>query len=397
MLSSPCPICGYDCSVAASSCPECNHPLQTNTSQKAAETDPVEQSSTDSNTKLMSCPDCGHACSKSAIACPNCGKPFQTTTHRDYSTPGKGNVWLTRKTLTLGVVAALLLLAASAVFLYTWFRKQEGVLTGEVFIVTQGAQNFKLGLVEVTAIPEDKMGPFILKKEDAVRVATDKFKTEQKANQKELDAVQQEYDALTQAADLAEVKVTEAEQRYELTHPYTYDLDYTSWSEAKQRATQRTRDEFIKLKSQATSKQSELGSIQATMRNSVAELEKKVSEDSLFADVPNSDMKATTDAEGRFSMKVPAKGRFAIAARAQRSVVGSTEHYYWLIWVSLDGEKSKQVMLSNNNLMSAESKDSVFNLKELIKNNSSQEISRWLTTHPSQFGFMVRLADFSTR
>jgi hypothetical protein len=256
---------------------------------------------------------------------------------------------------------------------------QEGVLTGDVFIVTKGGQNFKLGLVEVTAIPEDKMRPFVLKKQEVGRSAVEKFKTEQGAAQRELDAVLQEYDALKRATDEAEARRRATEETYDRTHPEThpetFDPNYNpfAWSEAKQHATQWATDEVIKVRKQATAKQSELSTIQAKMIKQQVEFDKTVGDDFLFADLPSSDTKATTDAEGRFAIKVPANGRFAIAARAQRSVVDSTEHYYWLIWVSLNGEKTKQVMLSNNNLTGAESKDSVFNLNALLKDASDKE------------------------
>lgn len=57
---------------------------------------------------------------------------------------------------------------------------------------------------------------------------------------------------------------------------------------------------------------------------------------------------------------------YVIAAKAQRRVFDSTEEYYWLIWVSLDGQESKQVMLTNKNLMGDDSPDCVFKVKDLI-------------------------------
>jgi hypothetical protein len=39
--------------------------------------------------------------------------------------------------------------------------KSEGELKGDVFIVTNGAQNFKLGLVEIHAIPEKTINAFL--------------------------------------------------------------------------------------------------------------------------------------------------------------------------------------------------------------------------------------------
>jgi hypothetical protein len=51
-------------------------------------------------------------------------------------------------------------------------------------------------------------------------------------------------------------------------------------------------------------------------------------------------------------IEVPQTGRFVIAAQAQRSVGDSTEQYYWLQLVSLDGQQQRVQNLSNNNLTS---------------------------------------------
>jgi ribosomal protein L12E/L44/L45/RPP1/RPP2 len=69
-----------------------------------------------------------------------------------------------------------------------------------------------------------------------------------------------------------------------------------------------------------------------------------------------------TDADGKFVMEVPKQGSFVIAAKAQRYVgktnvgetgIDITEHYYWIQPVSLEGQHQQRVQnLSNNNLTS---------------------------------------------
>jgi len=63
--------------------------------------------------------------------------------------------------------------------------------------------------------------------------------------------------------------------------------------------------------------------------------------------------KTTTDADGRFSLRLPlGKGPFAIVAQSSRMVFDKKEQYYWLIEdFSLDGAKYKEIILSNTNLM----------------------------------------------
>jgi len=62
--------------------------------------------------------------------------------------------------------------------------------------------------------------------------------------------------------------------------------------------------------------------------------------------------KVTTDADGKFEISVPAKGRFAIFARASRQIGNVTERYDWLFWLPPD--RPSQILLSNNNVINSE-------------------------------------------
>jgi hypothetical protein len=74
--------------------------------------------------------------------------------------------------------------------------------------------------------------------------------------------------------------------------------------------------------------------------------------------------RAETDADGKFVIQLPERGRFVIAAQAQRSVGGGTEHYYWLQPVSLDGQQQLTQNLSNNNLTSTTGTSSLVHTKD---------------------------------
>jgi hypothetical protein len=400
MLSSPCPICNHPCSVAASTCPECGHSLQT----KARSVSDTKADASGSKSRLIPCPDCGHSCSTAATSCPNCGRPFQPSQSNKSSvsdwggtsTPFEG----TKKKSTAKVFAFILALGlvGGAVFLYFWYRApREGVLTGEVFIVSKGAQNFKLGLVEVSAIPEDKMKSFIDKKEAAIRTAINKFKAQYEAAQKELTTAQQDYDSTKAALDAALSKQSEANELAAQARADAYNSTFYSDADPQSREYQ---EQFVKsqkaqgqaekanqqaaaatkqveqLRNQFVSKSQDLGSIQARIGRIRAEVGKVVNEEFLFGGLPTGEIKAKamTDAEGRFSMKLPSSGKFAIAARAQRYVFNSTEEYYWLIWVSLDGEQSKHITLGNNNLLGTDAKESVFRTEDLMKITTAQQL-----------------------
>ncbi len=69
-------------------------------------------------------------------------------------------------------------------------------------------------------------------------------------------------------------------------------------------------------------------------------------------------------------MKLVSNKRYVIAAKAQRRVFDSTEQYYWLVWVSLQGEQPMRVMLTNNNLMGTDSADAYSSLRNLSQPES---------------------------
>ncbi len=71
-----------------------------------------------------------------------------------------------------------------------------------------------------------------------------------------------------------------------------------------------------------------------------------------------------TDADGKFSIQLDRNIKVVLAAYAARQVVGKVENYYWLVTVSLDGQPSKRIFLSNDNLATSEFKDSLVRVVE---------------------------------
>jgi hypothetical protein len=76
-----------------------------------------------------------------------------------------------------------------------------------------------------------------------------------------------------------------------------------------------------------------------------------------FAGLPTPLAVAKTDADGKFSFQLPTKDEFVLVAQAQRQVPDNVEKYFWLIRVHSDGKPEMQVMLSNDNLITANSPD----------------------------------------
>ena len=77
-----------------------------------------------------------------------------------------------------------------------------------------------------------------------------------------------------------------------------------------------------------------------------------------FEGLPAGVATAKTDANGKFSMTIQGQGRFGVVATASRDLLKGKETYFWFVWVTLDGEPSKRLVLNNDNRMGAGSPDS---------------------------------------
>lgn len=283
------------------------------------------------------------------------------------------------------VITALIILGCSSC-------KKEGELRGSVFIVSKGAENYKLGLVLVSAIPEDRMQQFIENKKSYIRTQYNNLKTYQDSYKNTFDIAQKNYDDAKKSFDvISSEKSALSIREQELnsnSNPYIIsDDEVASEYGTSQQQTEKVKQRKLQQQLQAVKQQiAKYEPLIEDARNKLNAAEKQLSdlksqalinqqkisnlfsEGALYEDVPESSVKTVTDADGKFILKLPTSGKFAIAAHSDRRVFDSTERYYWLIWTSLNGQDSKQIMLSNQNMIGQDSDDSVFNLKELLPN-----------------------------
>lgn len=216
-----------------------------------------------------------------------------------------------------------------------------GELSGEVFIVTQGGQNVKLGLVEVRAIPEADVKAFIEKKKKSPDVDTiikrdrpqyEKAKLELAVLEKEKDkAEQKKFDSLV-----------------ELTRSIGSSSLFSYNSKVRDADLKYERDMF-NLFMQASS----------NFYKTWKDYPQWATCEYYFDGLPNGVVSAKTNADGKFTSKLKRGQKYALAAYGQRKIGDLTEKYYWLIWVSLDGKGVKNIMLSNDNLMDVNPQDAV--------------------------------------
>jgi hypothetical protein len=292
-------------------------------------------------------------------------------------------MFLKSSTTAIAALIGLFLIVVLSASLYLLTRPpKQAELKGEVFIVTKGAQNFKLGLVEVIAIPEEKMKPFIENKLLAINLEFSKYESLKQATGREIEQAQQAYgeakagyEALNAKYETATSTADKAQEDANALTAYSgysspedvaaYEIAIKRANKAKQQAEQLALQVESKRK-EVEAKEAELSVSKSATNNGFLKAMKLLTNEALSEGLPSEGTKVATNSDGQFSMSLPSDRKYALAARAQRRVFDSTEQYYWLIWVPLEGQETKYVMLTNRNLMGEDSSDTVFKTKDLV-------------------------------
>lgn len=183
-------------------------------------------------------------------------------------------------------------------------------ISGQVFIVTKGAENIKLALVEVSAIPEREM----LQHVNATQDVKKKLLNEVLLARKEASVAR---DALTTVTMKWAKKLQEG--GYVNRDSYDEEID-----PVKQRYAEASTAED-------------------------AAMQKYTNGAYYFSRLPAGISISKTDADGKFKLDLPA-GKYALAAKSSRHVSDETEEYYWLVWINTSSS-NQSIMLSNDNLV----------------------------------------------
>jgi hypothetical protein len=193
-------------------------------------------------------------------------------------------------------------------------------LLGDVFVVTKGGRKHKLGSVVVSAIPEDAFKKHLASKR----------------LQAERDSEKLEHDIEGLVATLRTAE-TEEDRLWKILQRDEKDAQKRqAWSVAYDKAKNLPK-RLDSLKAQ----RAYLGSGEY-----------------FFEGLPAGIAAAKTDANGKFSMTIQGQGRFGIVVTGSRDLLKGKETYFWFVWVTLDGEPSKRLVLNNENRMGAGSPDS---------------------------------------
>jgi hypothetical protein len=207
----------------------------------------------------------------------------------------------------------------------------KGTLSGQVFVSTAGGENVKLGAVQIGLFARDAIDallPVVKKYADFKIQELRRSVAEAKAAEDQAEASQKAaWEALTGAI-------------------LGGRGDYEAKREASDRATTAAAAalrQHLEMKEQLKVCYSGgfyLALLQSPIRT------------------------AETDADGKFVIEVPKTGPFVIAAQAQRRTLETTERYYWLQPVSLEGQQQLTQNLSNNDLTSTTGSSSLIHTQD---------------------------------
>ena len=252
-------------------------------------------------------------------------------------------------------------------------------VTGQVFISTDGGVSFKLGSVPVAVYRADILLPrltnFLTRCEAVLKTEAEIKATESK---EDLAAVRRASDLLARTTELIEKRSKLSKQRAGLDDSISEIQN--RWSSLTRPASQLSPDykqrladdtDIVKrmmaakddLGKQSLAINAQIDALQEEEKtNEQTKLQAKQKADSSLKSrlariqslldehfMPEPVAAASTDADGAFKVPFEGRGKFSIAALAERTVMDSKETYAWV--VDLKDVSSQSVLLNNLNLV----------------------------------------------
>jgi len=255
-------------------------------------------------------------------------------------------------------------------------RSEKGALSGQIFVATQGGRNVKFGARQVLLFSRDAIDilttglkTFAAAKLEQLqsdiataRIAEKTAEGQVKAAEEQAKAVQEQANAAVEQANAAVGQAKAIENQAQELYRQGADPGHRETAISAARAAVGQATEVLNAwraygsENTARAREAVFTASRAAFaaRNQIEALEAKkayyYSADFYFSHLGSAIQTAETDAEGKFTIPVPRRGEFVIAAQAERSVGSDTERYYWLQPVSLHGQDGGVQNLSNNNL-----------------------------------------------
>ena len=216
----------------------------------------------------------------------------------------------------------------------------QGELNGEVFIVTNGRENIRLGLVPIYIIKEKEMKYHIDKKNLEAQNLIEMIRPDVDKAFNEWKEAALEHKRATEKIPRKDFDTNDAKAY--INYNVAFDKALAE-SEEKQKIMFKKDAELTVLKIKIQSTRSRQFLLEGL------DVGKEITK---------------TNADGKFSIKINRNERYAILAQTNRQTLNSKEEYCWLIWASLDGKPTKNIILSNDNLFGTGSPDAVVKIAQ---------------------------------
>ncbi len=224
--------------------------------------------------------------------------------------------------------------------------KQEAKIDGQVFVVTKGSDNVKLGLVEIFVCDPkstiSEMEPAIIIAQNGLAIL-DSNMAELNGKIDSLKNIFNNFQIVLKGKkEKADLAFNDFKNHIGTNHQLLYSYMYDD-----------KRDEYYAFQNKSAKIESEILEIEIKYLHKKLEKLTFLNDDFLFSYSPLTFIKKVkSDADGKFQLVLNQNDDYAIFAKTNRLVGDKLEKYVWYFWYKPTGPE-QQLFLSNDNLFSS--------------------------------------------
>lgn len=218
--------------------------------------------------------------------------------------------------------------------------KNNSILNGKISIVTKSGRHLPLADIEIVAIAEKDLAPFIEVKKTALALAAVLHR-----RRNEFDIAQRSYYTANENYSSAIDRFIFANSKYASAIDSGTDEERSSTKYDSNVAERNASEAGVIKRNRAI-----------IMNTTRVELYAWPTANFFFKDIPlDITVKTISNQDGSFKLKLT-KGRYAIAAHSKQ--LNEIIEYYWFCWIDVESTATS-IVLNNSNLMETNSADSI--------------------------------------